>query len=73
MVQGAPLLAGQGVPGGAPGSGEGTWSLFVAGMMALVMVRHRMNQAEYDSLHLIGIEKDEAGHHGAHAPSPRAT
>ena len=27
MVQGAPLLAGQGVPGGAPGSGGGTRSL----------------------------------------------
>lgn len=37
------------------------FGLFVAAIMALVLVRHRMNQAQQDSLHLIGIEK---GHHG---------
>ena len=31
MVQGALWLAGQGVPGGAPGSGRGTWSAVVGG------------------------------------------
>jgi hypothetical protein len=35
--------------------------------MALVMLRHRLNQAQYDSLHLIGMEKD--GHHHHHAPA----
>jgi MFS family permease len=32
---------------------------FVSGTMALVLVRHRMNQARGDSLHLIGMEKPE--------------
>jgi LPLT family lysophospholipid transporter-like MFS transporter len=36
------------------------FGLFVSGSMALVLVRHRMNQAAGDSLHLIGIEKGEA-------------
>ena len=34
------------------------FGLFVSGSMALVLVRHRMNQAAGDSLHLIGIEKE---------------
>src|SRR5213075_1244593 len=33
------------------------FGLFVAGTMALVMWRHRHNQARGDSLHLIGVEK----------------
>ena len=37
------------------------FGFFVAAIMALVMLRHRSNQAQFDSLHLIGIEK---GHHG---------
>ena len=32
------------------------FGLFVAGAMTLVLVRHRMNQAQADSLHLIGLE-----------------
>jgi MFS transporter, LPLT family, lysophospholipid transporter len=35
---------------------------FVAGTMALVMVRHRINQSQGDSLHLIGMEKPPGGH-----------
>jgi len=35
---------------------------FVAGTMALVMVRHRINQSRGDSLHLIGMEKPPGGH-----------
>jgi hypothetical protein len=31
--------------------------LSVAAVMLLVMWRHRANQREYDSLHLIGIDK----------------
>jgi MFS family permease len=38
------------------------FGLFVSGTMALVSVRHRMNQAQADSLHLIGLEK--SGAHG---------
>jgi MFS family permease len=38
------------------------FGLFVAGTMALVILRHRMNQAQGDSLHLIGSES-----HGTHA------
>ncbi len=38
------------------------FGLFVAGTMALVMLRHRLNQARGDSLHLIGIEKPGGGH-----------
>jgi LPLT family lysophospholipid transporter-like MFS transporter len=38
------------------------FGLFVSGTMALVMLRHRMNQARGDSLHLIGAEKP--GGHG---------
>src|SRR6476469_2574864 len=30
------------------------FGLFVAGMMALVLLRHRLNQSKFDSLHLIG-------------------
>jgi MFS family permease len=37
------------------------FGLFVAGAMALVMLRHRMNQAQADSLHLIGADKPD-GH-----------
>jgi len=44
------------------------FGLFVSGTMTLVLVRHRMNQAQYDSLHLIGIEK--SGAHGAPAGKP---
>ena len=44
------------------------FGLFVSGTMALVLVRHRMNQAQGDSLHLIGLDKTEA--HGAPAPKP---
>ena len=33
------------------------FGFFVSGMMALVMLRHRLNQAKADSLHLIGIDK----------------
>ena len=33
------------------------FGLFVAGAMLLVKKRHEANQAERDSLHLIGIEK----------------
>ena len=33
------------------------FGLFVSGTMALVMLRHRLNQAKGDSLHLIGIDK----------------
>jgi len=47
------------------------FGLFVSGTMALVLLRHRMNQAQYDSLHLIGIEKHGAhGAHGAPASKP---
>jgi len=35
---------------------------FVAATMALVMVRHRINQSRGDSLHLIGMEKPPGGH-----------
>ena len=35
---------------------------FVAGTMALVMVRHRLNQSSGDSLHLIGMDKPPGGH-----------
>ncbi len=35
------------------------FAVFVSGTMALVLVRHRMNQARADSLHLIGMEKAE--------------
>jgi hypothetical protein len=33
------------------------FGLFVTGSMTLVMWRHRANQREFDSLHLIGMEK----------------
>jgi len=33
------------------------FGLFVTGTMLLVMWRHRANQREYDSMHLIGIDK----------------
>ena len=44
------------------------FGLFVSGTMALVMLRHRLNQARGDSLHLIGMDKPEGGH-GAAAPA----
>jgi len=46
------------------------FGLFVAGTMALVLLRHRVNQARGDSLHLIGMEKH--GGHGGHGAPPRA-
>jgi hypothetical protein len=33
------------------------FGVFVTSSMALVMLRHRANQREFDSLHLIGMEK----------------
>jgi hypothetical protein len=39
------------------------FGLFVAGTMALVMLRHRMNQAQGDSLHLIGADKPHGHGH----------
>ena len=33
------------------------FGLFVGGSMLMVMLRHRQNQAQFDSLHLIGMEK----------------
>jgi LPLT family lysophospholipid transporter-like MFS transporter len=44
------------------------FGLFVAGTMTMVLMRHRANQAQYDSLHLIGIEKAHA--HGKPAGKP---
>jgi MFS family permease len=44
------------------------FGLCVAGVMALVLVRHRVNQARGDSLHLIGIDK-----HGGHGAPPHAS
>jgi LPLT family lysophospholipid transporter-like MFS transporter len=44
------------------------FGLFVSGTMALVLIRHRKNQAESDSLHLIGTEK--SGARGAPAGKP---
>ena len=35
------------------------FGVFVSGTMALVLVRHRMNQAQGDSLYLVGIDKDD--------------
>jgi hypothetical protein len=34
-----------------------SFGLFVAGSMALVILKHRRNQKEFDSTHLIGEEK----------------
>jgi hypothetical protein len=49
------------------------FGLFVSGAMTLVLLRHRMNQAEVDSLHLIGVEKDAAPRAGGSSPeSPSA-
>jgi hypothetical protein len=45
------------------------FGVFVSGTMALVMLRHRMNQAHGDSLHLIGMDKPEGGH-GVPHPAP---
>jgi hypothetical protein len=45
------------------------FGLFVSGTMALVLLRHRMNQAQGDSLHLISDEADAA--HGAPAHPKR--
>jgi LPLT family lysophospholipid transporter-like MFS transporter len=44
------------------------FGLFVAGSMLLVRKRHQMNQAEADSLHLIGMEKPAGGGGPPHAP-----
>ena len=33
------------------------FGLFVSGSMLIVLLRHRQNQAQFDSLHLIGMEK----------------
>jgi MFS transporter, LPLT family, lysophospholipid transporter len=46
------------------------FGLFVSGTMALVLVRHRTNQAQFDSLHLIGIEKAHARGAPAGKPEP---
>ncbi len=35
------------------------FGMSVTGIMLLVMWRHRANQREFDSLHLIGIDKPE--------------
>jgi hypothetical protein len=45
------------------------FGLFVAGTMALVMLRHRINQARGDLLHLIGTESHGAP--DAHHSPPR--
>jgi hypothetical protein len=37
------------------------FGLSVTAVMLLVMLRHRSNQREYDSMHLIGMEKPEHG------------
>jgi MFS family permease len=37
------------------------FGLSVTGVMLLVMLRHRANQREFDSMHLIGMEKPERG------------
>ena len=46
------------------------FGVFVAGTMALVLARHRINQSRFDSLHLIGAETQ--GGHAGHGPAPRA-
>ena len=33
------------------------FGLFVSASMLIVLLRHRQNQAQFDSLHLIGMEK----------------
>ncbi len=38
------------------------FGLFVSGAMVLVMIRHRTNQAQGDSLHLVGIDRAGGGH-----------
>jgi MFS transporter, LPLT family, lysophospholipid transporter len=37
------------------------FGLSVTALMLLIMWRHRLNQREYDSMHLIGIDKPELG------------
>jgi hypothetical protein len=37
------------------------FGLFVTSTMLLVMWRHRTNQREFDSMHLIGIDKPTRG------------
>jgi hypothetical protein len=37
------------------------FGLSVTASMMLIMWRHRLNQREYDSMHLIGIDKPELG------------
>jgi uncharacterized membrane protein len=44
------------------------FGVFVAGTMALVLMRHRANQARVDSLHLIGIETVETRREPAGKP-----
>jgi len=46
------------------------FGVFVSGTMAMVLARHRMNQAQSDSLHLIGIEPAGAHGHPAGKPEP---
>jgi len=43
------------------------FGLFVAGTMALVMLRHRQNRAKGDLLHLIATDPHAGAHAGAHA------
>ena len=35
------------------------FGLFVSGAMTLVFFRHRLNQAQGDSLYLIGLDRDD--------------
>ena len=46
------------------------FGLTVAGCMTLVRLRHAMNQRQFDSLHLIGMDKPEHGHGSAPAAPP---
>jgi LPLT family lysophospholipid transporter-like MFS transporter len=46
------------------------FGVFVSGTMALVLMRHRKNQAQSDSLHLIGMEKSAAHRAPAGKPEP---
>jgi LPLT family lysophospholipid transporter-like MFS transporter len=46
------------------------FGLTVAGCMILVRLRHAMNQRQFDSLHLIGMDKPEHDHGSAPAAPP---
>ena len=50
------------------------FGMFVSASMLMVLLRHRSNQAQQDSLHLIGMEKPltDRGTAGAGAPRVRA-